>query len=109
MACFKFDTRRLLWTKEELKEKDTKFIFIWRYFFIMAEKKPIQPLLLFCLIAMLSFCTGVFVGNMLTLHFMEESPGGLDTGNLEILSAEEDAVTAEELSQEPVENPKKEK
>ena len=74
----------------------------------MAEKKPIQPLLLFCLVAVLSFCTGVFVGNMVTFHFMAESPFELDPEeSIEVVS-EENIMAVEEISEEPVENSKKE-
>lgn len=70
---------------------------------IMAEKESVQPLLLFCLVALLSFSTGVFVGNMVTLHLLEDSSVETDSENLKIIS-QEDVIAEEELSGEPVED-----
>jgi len=69
----------------------------------MAEKESVQPLLLFCLVALLSFSTGVFVGNMVTLHLLEDSSVETDSENLKIIS-QEDVIAEEELSGEPVED-----
>lgn len=55
----------------------------------MTEKKPIQPLLLFSLIAVLSFSTGVFVGNIVTLYFMGEPAVESNFEELEIISEED--------------------
>ncbi|MDE0151254.1 MAG: SPOR domain-containing protein [Bdellovibrionales bacterium] len=66
----------------------------------MAEKKPIQPLLLFSLIAVLSFSTGVFVGNMVTLYFMDEPVVESNSEEVEVIS--EADLEIEELSEAPV-------
>jgi len=71
----------------------------------MADKKPIQPLLLFFLVAALSFSTGVFVGNIVTLHFMAEPSSELDFEELDALSEDE---TIKEVFEEHPESPKNE-
>ena len=73
----------------------------------MTEKKPLSPLLLFCLSSVLSFSTGVFTGVILVPHF-EKPSNSLETN--EIKSWEEETVehSNENLNIEEQEIQKKE-
>ena len=65
----------------------------------MTEKKPLQPLLLFFIMAVLSFVTGVFVGTMIDGIFTQEDPA-LEFNNSEILSEEELFIEEEKPPEE---------
>ncbi len=74
----------------------------------MTEKKPIQPLLLFFIVAVLSFSTGAFVGTMITLNFIEESSVELDNSELEAVSEENTLTDVKELPEDNFDNQPKE-